>query len=73
MHFNFQKIHFLKRQINENEFPVKIKTVHQATIISTLNHDTTSLVNPKSVINTIHTKKDVSVKSKRNPRRQRES
>lgn len=32
MHFNFQKIHFLKLQINENEFPIQIKKVHQATL-----------------------------------------
>lgn len=32
MHFNFQKIHFLKLQIKENEFFIQIKKVHQATL-----------------------------------------
>lgn len=34
MHFNFQKIHFLKLQIKENEFPIKIKKGSSSYIIS---------------------------------------
>lgn len=39
MYFNFQNIHFLKLQINEHEFPIKIKKVHQATLFQTLSHN----------------------------------
>lgn len=56
MHFNFQKTHFLKLQINENKFAIKIKKVHQATLFQTLNH-TLSLMNRKNFINTINTKR----------------
>lgn len=39
VHCHFQKIQFLKLQIKENEFPIKIKKVHQATLFQTLNHN----------------------------------
>lgn len=34
MHFDFQKIHFLKLQINGNKFPIKIKKCSSSYIIS---------------------------------------
>lgn len=56
MYFNFQKIHFLKLQIKENEFPIKIKKVHQATLFQILNHNI-FLMDPKNFINIIKTKR----------------